>query len=139
MDDLPTRDILLPAIALYQAACKYGKFISALTQQLSQHYTVNDRLQNISIEKSQMLLVAWQAEFVRLQCDLHFNSDIQQLNTTDGLRVTLENGDIISLRPSGKVLELRYSLESNSSGTAQRLLDATLGLLPAFFNTCQQS
>jgi phosphomannomutase len=45
------------------------------------------------------------------------------LDTTDGLRISLEDGGIVHLRPSGNAPELRLYTEAQSPEAAQRLLD----------------
>ena len=43
---------------------------------------------------------------------------VASVDTTDGLRVTLQNNDIIHLRPSGNAPELRCYAESSSETVA---------------------
>ncbi|EKO3607624.1 hypothetical protein M6C35_002538 [Vibrio metschnikovii] len=51
------------------------------------------------------------------------NVDVISIDTTDGLRMTLNDGDIIHLRPSGNAPELRFYVESNSSRRALDLIN----------------
>ena len=53
-------------------------------------------------------------------------SAVSHLDTTDGLRITLANQDVVHLRPSGNAPELRCYTEASSPQQAQQLLSASL-------------
>ena len=53
------------------------------------------------------------------------------VDTTDGLRITLADGCIVHLRPSGNAPELRCYAEADSSERAMHLVDETLQRLSA--------
>ena len=48
------------------------------------------------------------------------------VDTTDGLRITLADGCIVHLRPSGNAPELRCYAEADSVAVAQRCVDQAL-------------
>ena len=50
------------------------------------------------------------------------SAEVEQINTVDGLRITLNTGDIVHLRPSGNAPELRCYAESNSPELAKQLV-----------------
>ena len=53
----------------------------------------------------------------------------QEVDHTDGLRVTFEGGAVVHLRPSGNAPEFRCYTEATSPQAAQSLLDTHLGAL----------
>jgi phosphomannomutase len=50
---------------------------------------------------------------------------VSQLDTTDGLRVIFQNGEVIHLRASGNAPELRCYVESAELKRAKQLLQQT--------------
>ena len=126
---LPTRDALLPALTLMVAAARAGKPLSAMVAGLPERYTASDRLKNFPTEQSQALLARWQSDLLAMQQALGLEHAIVEVDNTDGLRVTLTNGDIVHLRPSGNAPELRCYIESGSSERAQLLLTNVLDKL----------
>jgi phosphomannomutase len=126
LEALPTRDALLPALALMVAAVREGKPLSALVAGLPERYTASDRLKNFPTEQSQTLLARWQSDLPAMQQALGLEHAITEVDTTDGLRVTLENGEIVHLRPSGNAPELRCYVESVSNERAEELVANTL-------------
>lgn len=60
---------------------------------------------------------------------------VSDLNTVDGLRITLSNGHIIHLRPSGNAPELRCYAEADDIETARSLVEQTLGRIKNFPDT----
>lgn len=117
---LPTRDALLPFIAIMLLAA--GKPISALTQALPQRFTASERIQNMSAEQSKKLLsfAATQPDKMLAMLGIT-NTKTTQLDHTDGVRLTLENGEIIHFRASGNAPELRIYSEAASETAAKHL------------------
>ncbi|CAH7142204.1 Phosphomannomutase [Vibrio chagasii] len=121
---LPTRDAVLPALMLL-AAGKNG--ISQLVDALPQRVTDSDRIQNFATEKSLKILADGQANPELLLAKLGFDSAaIKNVDFTDGLRLTLDNNDVIHLRPSGNAPELRCYSESTSITSAKKYVDKVL-------------
>ncbi|MDD1621504.1 MAG: phosphomannomutase [Methylococcaceae bacterium] len=125
---LPTRDAVLPALAVLAMAKQQGGKVSSLLAGLPKRYTASDRLQNFPVENSRALLD-------RLQGDdepylgLWGNElgAVRQRDLTDGLRMTFDNGEIVHLRPSGNAPELRCYAEADSMNRAQELVALSLG------------
>jgi len=107
LEPLPTRDALLPALTLMVAAANAGKTPSQLVNGLPERYTASDRLKDFPREKSLQLLAEWEQEWRVMVDSLSLGSDVEAVDTTDGLRATLVNGEIVHLRPSGNAPELR--------------------------------
>lgn len=114
---LPTRDAVLPAIILLMAAQQTP--VSTLVNELPQRFTHSDRIQNFATEKSQLLIAKGKVEPQELLKLLGIdNVEVDKVDTTDGLRLTLANNQIIHLRPSGNAPELRCYAELDDSHKA---------------------
>ncbi|WP_445371455.1 phosphomannomutase [Methylomonas sp. HW2-6] len=124
---LPTRDSLLPALALLAMARGQGVKLSGLLQGLPQRFTASDRIQDFPAANSRALLDRLQADDTAYRglwgdsLGAPVNSD-----TTDGLRLTFASGDIVHLRPSGNAPELRCYAEAGDAERAQSLVAETL-------------
>ncbi|WP_234495033.1 phosphomannomutase [Vibrio maritimus] len=109
---LPTRDAVLPAIMLLMLA--QSTPISELVKALPQRYTHSDRLQNFATEKSHTLVAMGMQSPSELLKQLGLSHlQVDSVNDTDGLRLTLSDGSIIHLRPSGNAPELRCYAEAD--------------------------
>lgn len=135
--ELPTRDAVLPMIAVLADARARDLPLSALQDQLPPRYTFSERLQNYPTARSQAMLA-------HLQDGLHEDvlerlSDMfaevagpaANFDSTDGLRVTFASGDIIHLRPSGNAPELRCYTEAASPERCAELNGQALSLIAA--------
>jgi phosphomannomutase len=122
---LPTRDAVLPAIMLLAASIKKGN-ISSLVNEASQRFSASDRIKNFATAKSQQLIKQHKDDPSQLVTLLGFDEAVSNSDTTDGLRITLANHDIIHLRPSGNAPELRCYAEAADEDTAQSLVTKVL-------------
>jgi phosphomannomutase len=124
---LPTRDAVLPMLALLCMAREQGVALSKLKLTLPARYTASDRLQAFETKKSARILS-------QLSQDLSLASrylapdagELVDKNEVDGLRLSFKNGDIVHLRPSGNAPELRCYAESDSAEKAQALCNGAL-------------
>lgn len=115
---LPTRDAVLPMLALL-AAAKSGRCkVSALVNELPARYTSSDRIKNFPTALSQEKigkLCTGDFQQRKDQFEGLFGSvsgAVAGFDETDGLRATFENGEVIHLRPSGNAPELRCYTEA---------------------------
>ncbi|WP_434145002.1 phosphomannomutase [Photobacterium leiognathi] len=122
---LPTRDAVLPALMLLAAAKE--KPICELVNDLPLRFTHSNRIQNFATEKSLDILTKAKedtSQFLQqLKCD---ETEVESIDTTDGLRISLESGDIIHFRPSGNAPELRCYAESSTVDHAIYLVNHAL-------------
>lgn len=127
---LPTRDAILPMLALLSFA-RDGKLkLSELVASLPKRYTASNRIQDFSKPQSEALIN-------HLQQDSQFAArllapdagEIVSIDNTDGYRVTFSNDDIVHLRPSGNAPELRCYAESQTQAVAQTLCDNCLAAI----------
>lgn len=122
---LPTRDAVLPALMVLSAAQSSG--IAELVNALPQRFTHSDRIQNFAIEKSLAILEVGKSAPAQLIARLGFGElPVDNVDTTDGLRISLSNQTIVHLRPSGNAPELRCYAEANSFEQAQNIVAQVL-------------
>ncbi len=124
---LPTRDAILPMLALLVMAKEHHLPLSELSKDLPARYTASDRLSSFPSEKSQLLLGTLAGskssvhELLGDLCGETVNQD-----QTDGLRLFFENGEIVHFRASGNAPELRCYAEADSQIRADKLVRACL-------------
>ncbi len=125
---LITRDALSPMLCCLSAA--RGKGVSAVVSQEPPRFTAADRLQDIPTESSAALVEALandagkRADFLK-----QLSGNEADHSTLDGLRMTLNDGRIVHLRPSGNAPELRLYVEADTTERAAKTLDDGLALL----------
>lgn len=118
LNALPTRDAVLPAIVLLAAASSAK--VSSLVANLPTRFTASDRVKDFATQRSLSIIEEAQEDPVTLLNKLGFNNiDVAAVNTTDGLRLSLSNDEVIHLRPSGNAPELRCYVEADSEKTAK--------------------
>lgn len=128
LEALLTRDALLPALMVLIAGKRDG--IASLVRGLPARFTDSGRLQAISAEKSQNILLnaeKYPQQFLVER--LGESHKIIGMDITDGVRITLENCDIIHLRASGNAPELRCYVESASIERSEYLVTKVLASL----------
>jgi phosphomannomutase len=124
---LPTRDAVLPILAVLAMAHERGCRVSALGADLPARYTASDRLQSFPTEKSAALIASLRQDLMHAARVLAPSAgEIVHTDETDGFRATFANGDIVHLRPSGNAPELRCYAEADTPGAAQSLCDGCL-------------
>jgi phosphomannomutase len=124
---LPTRDAILPALAVLAMARQRGGKVSSLLEDLPKRFTASDRLQDFPVESSRTLLDRLQSDDGAYK-SLWGNElgAVKQRDLTDGLRLIFDNGEIVHLRPSGNAPELRCYAEAGSMERARELVALSL-------------
>jgi phosphomannomutase len=132
LEPLPTRDSILPALAVLAAAREAGVKVSDLMSNLPKRFTASDRLQNFPTETSRQLIRdLTQDPQAVLRYLAPENAQPVDCNTTDGLRIRFDNGEIVHLRPSGNAPELRCYCEATSDTRAMQLVQTVLAKIRA--------
>lgn len=126
LQPLPTRDAVLPMLALLCMAREQGCTLSALMQQLPPRFTYSNRLQNIATTASQHLLADLEQDATLLRNIVPLQDAITRIDKTDGLRLYFGNGEIVHFRPSGNAPELRCYCESDTAARAEWLCETSL-------------
>ena len=124
---LMTRDAVLPILCLLSMAREQGVKLSALPADLPARFTASDRLQTFPAIASHRIL----AELAASSTDIEALLDgvcgkPTGLDQTDGLRLFLENDEIVHFRPSGNAPELRCYAESASQERSGTLVQTCL-------------
>lgn len=127
---LPTRDALLPILAALASARVAGTGLSGLIARLPPRFTHSDRLKDFTAARSSDLIARGAREPRALLAGLGLESSVvAAIDETDGLRLILEGGEIIHLRPSGNAPELRCYGEAASPVRARELVDSAMNHL----------
>lgn len=125
---LVTRDCMLPLIMTLIAAG--DGTVSARVAQEPPVVTMADRLQEVPQERSQPFVARLadsaeaRASFLAQLGGTEKGSDL-----TDGVRMTLSDGRIVHVRPSGNAPELRLYVEASDKAGAEALMAAGLAAL----------
>lgn len=115
---LPTRDSVLPALIVLAMSYEQARPISQLTDNYPDRYTASDRIKDIPTDVSRQLIAdiktskAKQTELLSAIAQEGEVLEVVSIDETDGLRMKLNSGDIVHLRPSGNAPELRCYVES---------------------------
>jgi phosphomannomutase len=121
---LPTRDPLIVFLSIMGLSVERSKTVSQLLKELPSRYTASDRLKEFPTDRSREIIANLncgdnekdrdEIEKIFLQ---HFGP-VKETETTDGLRITFENDEIVHLRPSGNAPEFRCYNEADSEERA---------------------
>ena len=127
---LMTRDAVLPVVATLAAS--RGAGLAALVASEPARFTAADRLQEVPVAASQALVRRLTDNARAQQVFLAvLGGAAADVNTLDGLRITLVDGRVVHLRPSGNAPELRLYVEAETAARAAETLKAGLALMAA--------
>lgn len=120
---LPTRDSLLPILALLgQGGAALSRHVDALRLPAS----MSDRLVDYPVEMSRALMASFAVDRTNIDRFLQDLGAIFRVDWTDGLRVVLDDGSVVHLRPSGNAPEMRCYVEAPTVDVAHGLLHTML-------------
>lgn len=129
---LPTRDSILPILAVLSQAKERKKPLSALAADYDLPVATAGRIKNYPPEKSDALMAFLRASFDNLTDFLSPLGEIAMLSDVDGLRITLNDNRIVHFRPSGNAPEMRCYVEAATQRRADDLLTQGLKLAHDF-------
>ena len=131
---LPTRDAMLPILAVLFSAQEKGGSVSELFSTLPKRYSRSAVLRDFPRENGQKIIrlltctAANQTPVIRQLEQLFSTQDgfsaISRLDYTDGVRILFDNGDITHFRPSGNADEFRIYAVADSQGRADAIIAA---------------
>jgi phosphomannomutase len=125
---LLTRDCALPLVAVLVSAGQGG--VAARVAREPPVLTRAARLQGVPTEKSAALIGRLESDTAARAAFLTpLGLQEAALDLTDGLRMTLKDGRVLHLRPSGNAPELRVYVEGADAAAAEALLTAALDRL----------
>ncbi|MEI7529196.1 MAG: phosphomannomutase [Elusimicrobiota bacterium] len=130
---LPTRDALLPILAVLAAARQRNAALPALFSRLPKRYGKAGLLDNFPLETGRRILqrfspAAPAQEAAAFRALEQFFSGEQgfgrvtAINTVDGLRIFFANGDIAHVRPSGNAPQLRIYANADTQARADEIV-----------------
>ena len=126
---LMTRDAVLPLLAPLALAKSAGGLAAVVAAEPAR-FTAADRLQGVATEKSKALVADFETNAAKRAAFLaRFGGQEVAVDRTDGLRMTLADGRIVHLRPSGNAPELRLYVEADSVQAAREVLATGLQAL----------
>lgn len=123
---LPTRDALLPIIAVLAAAKGRGVPVSRLADEMPSRVMKADRLTNIAPEIGKALvarLAVSEEERAGFGAKL---ARPRSIDTTDGTRLVTEDDIVVHFRQSGNAPELRCYVETDRAETTEAVLAAMM-------------
>jgi phosphomannomutase len=129
---LPTRDCFLPILAMLAIRAGVEKPLSQIASAYSLPVALSGRIENFPIEKSTALMAHLQDGTKNAMEFMWSIGTVSNIDKTDGLRMTLEDGSIIHLRPSGNAPEMRCYVEAVSAGEAKRLMASAMALIASW-------
>ena len=119
---LPTRDCVLPLLSALAVSLGAGQPLSTFVEGLALPVAVSGRIENFPTEKGKAIVQALSADAeIRAQL-LDGIGEVGAVDTTDGLRMTLADGRILHLRPSGNAPEMRIYAEAATDEDAKALV-----------------
>ena len=129
---LPTRDSFLPILAVLSKAAMSGKPLSLIAASYALPFALSDRLENFPVETSAALMAHLRGSRENLAAFLAPIGQPASVSDIDGLRVTLADGGIVHLRPSGNAPEMRCYVEAGTEMAAGALIANGLGQIRAW-------
>lgn len=130
---LPTRDAVLPIICTLLSAVERQLSVSAVFAGLPQRFTGGGLIDDVALELIQQFreqvsnvqFMQVNVQFMQVIATGVFRrsdlGEIAHVDTTDGLRLIFETGDIIHIRPSGNAPQFRVYSNASSSARAKQL------------------
>ncbi|KGF70325.1 phosphomannomutase [Hoeflea sp. BAL378] len=122
---LPTRDSVLPILCAFAAARAAGESLSAHVAGLGLPVAASDRIEKFPTATSQALVANLSTDQAARDRFFAPIGRPQSVDLTDGLRVTLADGGIVHLRPSGNAPEMRIYSEAANEDLARDLIART--------------
>jgi len=123
---LPTRDSVLPILCTFAAARAAGQSLSAHVAGLGLPVALSDRIENFPTAKSQALVAELSADEAARGRFFAPIGTPATVDLTDGLRVMLQNGGLVHMRPSGNAPEMRIYSEAATEALARGLIAKTI-------------
>ncbi|HHJ14081.1 MAG TPA: phosphomannomutase [Gammaproteobacteria bacterium] len=130
---LPTRDAVLPLVAVLAEARTRAMPLSRLIEDLPPRFTASDRLKDFPTDIAHRRIAELAASPAAIEAMFgQLCGRLAATDPTDGLRMRFANDEIIHLRPSGNAPELRCYNEAASPTRARELNQACLQRLAAW-------
>ncbi|MDB5542331.1 MAG: Phosphomannomutase, partial [Devosia sp.] len=122
LSPLPTRDAVLPILAVLATAAKLGESLAGLVKTLPVRAALSDRLAHVANERSAAFLTGLVERPGYAREFFGPVGEVESVSTIDGLRFALTSGDTVHYRASGNAPELRCYVEGVTPERAKELL-----------------
>lgn len=126
---LPTRDSVLPAVAVLAQAKEQGMRLSQMVATLPSRFMKADRVKEVPSGRAIPFLRA-------IETSQSFRSSFspliaapESISTVDGVRMAFANGDTVHFRQSGNAPEMRIYVETDSGEKTERILSGLIAKL----------
>ena len=143
LQELPTRDAVIVLISILLLSMRNGKTISQLKADLPQRFTASNRLKEFPTEKSQKIIAQLNSGNFAKDKDAietvfsDVSGEVAALDTTDGLRITFDNKEVIHLRPSGNAPEFRCYTEADSEARSVEMNITCIAIMKNWRNSIE--
>jgi phosphomannomutase len=143
LQELPTRDAVIVLISILLLSMRNGKTISQLKADLPQRFTASNRLKAFPTEKSQKIIAQLNSGNFTKDKDAietvlsEVSGEVAALDTTDGLRITFDNKEVIHFRPSGNAPEFRCYTEADSEARSVEMNSACITIMKDWQNSVE--
>jgi len=117
---LPTRDALLPILAVLGLVRSEGRLLSEIVAALPPRFAGSGRLEAVPAERSALLFERLRQDAAGFFAPL---GAVVEVSDIDGMRFVLGNGDVVHYRASGNAPELRCYSEAASTERAENLVN----------------
>ncbi|MFD2141907.1 phosphomannomutase [Ancylobacter oerskovii] len=133
---LPTRDALLPIVAVLAMVAQSGEPLAALAIRQDFAVALSNRLPNVRQEQSAILIAALDDEASQAsRAAFAGHGGIVARDRRDGLRLTLADDTTVHFRASGNAPELRVYVEARRLDEAEALLQEGLDVADHWIET----
>jgi phosphomannomutase len=122
LSQLPTRDAVLPILAVLASAARAGMPLADFVRPLPVRPALSDRLTEVPTVRTAALVERLVKEPDYAAGYFSGIGDVASVTTIDGPRFVLKSGDVIHYRPSGNAPELRCYVEGATPERAEQLL-----------------
>ncbi len=119
---LPTRDALLPLLAVLGLAAREQLSVADLVATLPTRPTVSDRLENVPSAASAAFLQRLEHDPDYARTFFAPAGAVTSLSAIDGLQFGLDNGATVHYRASGNAPEMRCYVEADNADQARSML-----------------
>ncbi len=132
MAALPTRDAVLPILALLLASQRQGgKTLSELVAALPERYTWSGLQRGVPNDRGKALVEEFRDAGREKAAEVFGETfgEVESLDFTDGARITFSSGDVVHCRPSGNAPEFRCYTESSTKQRAAQNNEKALAII----------
>jgi len=126
---LPTRDAILPILALLGLSARKLLPVDEFVAKLHMRIALSDRLADVPMARTWSLLRRLSEKNAFTASYFAKVGKVDEISTVDGVRITLISGNVVHYRASGNAPELRCYVESSTKEGAQQML--TFGMKAA--------